>query len=754
MRNEEIENGKLDFDSIKENILNESFEKFEPENLNSNILFENTEINELVLKNKFCFYNLTDDFLYKCGTPTDDYLRFYENIARSDVGLIFTGGVYAGLHENKKQQDIPCIDSSLNQETFYKDFTSKIHTTGAKIFLTIKSAYGRADSFNKKFNIFNLSSSFNADYNNVRVPTLRISDGDCDYISKEFGKYANFARRANFDGILIDGSLFGLLGEFTSSEFNRRIFGYYSDISDLPLKILKEIKKQVGNINIIYEFSFDSFINEVYAENYKLIKSIDMINNKFDKSRIFDLMAKLVAAGVDGFMFKFGTYETEFLSEFNQFECENIFEKLYLEIREYFNKNKIKNKFNNNVIIISQDNFVNINKISREIENKSCDFIDVTKNIYANSNYVKNLKSHIISNLCIKCSVCNNLSTKMKRVECTINPNLLSEDFVNADKYINKKVAVVGAGVSGINCANILADRGFSVELYEEKDILNYSGRLQEIFESDYLLKRYNDEIETRLKSNIKSGRIKLQLNRKFDAGDVKKNEYFSVIVSTGFKEKFLEVVGAVLKNVKSIYEVLDDKELLYNKNNIIIYANSELSLKTAIYVSNIVKNVSIIINNTDFLHKMPNDRLTYYLYKLSNMRIKVYVMSRLNRIENDFVEVIINNKIKTKFFPAVILNSKMNKELPFEPRAMNLDYDLLIYEPEIYSNNRLYYDLVKDGFKGEIYLIGNALSIGDMNDDIKSAYYVAKNLWLILDINFPYNYNFYIRNLYEKFVL
>ena len=77
----------------------------------------------------------------------------------------------------------------------------------------------------------------------------------------------------------------------------------------------------------------------------------------------------------------------------------------------------------------------------------------------------------------------------------------------------------------------------------------------------------------------------------------------------------------------------------------------------------------------------------------------------------------------------SVMFNFKSNSNYKIIPQIKNIDADLFIYEPELFSNNKLYYDIVKSGYSGEVYLVGNALSISDLNDDIKSGFYVGKNI-------------------------
>ena len=64
-----------------------------------------------------------------------------------------------------------------------------------------------------------------------------------------------------------------------------------------------------------------------------------------------------------------------------------------------------------------------------------------------------------------------------------------------------------------------------------------------------------------------------------------------------------------------------------------------------------------------------------------------------------------------------------------YNEKAKNIDMDMFIYEPEIYSNNKLFIDLVSSKYKGQIFSIGNSLYPCDFEECIKTAFFVAKNL-------------------------
>ena len=293
----------------------------------------------------------------------------------------------------------------------------------------------------------------------------------------------------------------------------------------------------------------------------------------------------------------------------------------------------------------------------------------------------------------------------------------------------NQSIAIIGAGVSGICCALTLAGRGFCVDLYEKNNEINKTNQLCEVFGFDDYLKKYNEYLKIELLKNAKSNRIILKTNTNviFDADFFKK--YTTVILATGAKEKFFTANGAVQKHVKSIYEVLDSSKIIFNKKSITIYARTELSLKFALYLATQNKNVSVIISDINFIFKMPNANMTFYLNSLKEFGVAVYVWSKVKKINEDSVDIIVNNKLKGKDFVSVLLNLKSKRSYGFVAELKTIDADLFVYEPELIPNNKLYIDLVTNKFKGNLYLIGDALQVGDIDDSVRSAFYVGKNI-------------------------
>lgn len=723
---------EISFDAIKDKFIRDVDDKLSTGG-KKNLLFDSHSGSGKKFKNHFCFCSLSDNFLCdNFGNPTDKFSEFYERVSKSGVGLIVTGGAYVGSRKFNNKKSIPkkfaCISDDHKNFEGYERVAKAVHTHGAAIFLKIVPIFGRGDCDNKFFEVFNYSASYGKNFYDAKMPSVRLSDGKCREIAEAFGDAASMAQKAGYDGIVIDGSECNILGEFTSPEFNRRKFGYFTDSIDFPRQILREIKQKCSHLFTLYKFTLNSFLRAVYGAGIKNIASLGGLAKEASLSQKLELLSALVKLGVDGFVFEMGTFETAFANDFSPLMCENLYEDILSSVREFFNRAQLKNKFGQDVIIVSQDNF---NGLSHAVDQVFCgavDFADVTKQLYSDNNFLRRVRSGKSFTPCIKCSKCNECAERHGQIYCTVNPEL-SFDKITQTSRANATVAVVGAGISGINCATWLAKRGFTVDLFDEFKTLNQNGRKNEIFGYDELLKTYNDLLEKQVENLASSKKINLHLGERFEAERARRDTFSAIVVATGFHERFLDVPGAVLKNVKSIFDVLGNKRLLSGKNNVTICAKSELSLKLAIYLLKSNKNVSVVLENPEFLFKLSNGKFSYYVYALKALHASVYVGARVKRIEEDFYELAINFKRKKSQFDVSLVNLKSKVTEKTDFRVRNIDCDLFIYEPETYPNNKLYYELVKSGFSGELYLIGNALEIAGMDDDIRSAYFVAKNL-------------------------
>jgi len=662
------------------------------------------------LKNQFCLTNYADKlFDSSSGKPNLDFFKFYENISKSNAALICTAGLDVELNINNFTKKNAFVVS---------DWLSKLRASGSKLFLTLKTNKGRMNK--KDGESFALSASLSKEYNNINNYALPAFDSQLKRIAKCFLEGAEFAKNSNFDGLVIDGSLSNLLGEMTSKEFNRRKLGYFMARDEFVGYILENISKNVKKMPILYKISPFSFLNDCFGDEN--ILSLSGANIKGTDKAIFELLKNLVKLGVDGFLFEFGVKENEFLSEFAPNLGENIFAEFYDNLEKYFAENKLKNKFGEDVILILSDNF---GDFKQKTENSKRMF-EITKEIYSDIDFIKKAASGCDINHCIRCGICKKYAEQQNKVVCTINPELSYSLNVNFKQKINN-VAVVGAGTSGIVAATTLARRGYSVVLFEKGDKLNKNGKSCEVFSFDKRLQHFNNYIEKSAKTLEEQNKLTIKLGTEFKANDAKNFE--AVVLATGFRELFLGVPGAVLRSVVSLFDILSKKISFEGNKHIVIYAKSELSFKLALYLCENKYDVAVVIPSSEFLINLPQSSMSYYLTSAKKLKLKVFVCAEVKNINEDSVELYCNYKTRNLSFVSIINNMRSGKTYKFQPEAKTIDCNLFIYDPDLAENNRLFYDIVKSGYMGELYMVGDALKVSDLLHEVQTGYFVGNNV-------------------------
>lgn len=709
---------------IKKEIINKQFstEKSKSNSCDDSVLFENWNIGNLDIKNHFYFHSLITECVDKNGGDID--FSFYEDICKTGVGIVFTGSVFDGIltRLNRKYYD----KDNTRKIKKYSEFINRIHTTGTKIFLNIKPNFGRGISNNCFGRQICLSASFNKLYSEKNGICFRISDGKCNEIIDNICDISDFAYKAKFDGVLIDCSCYNILGEMNSEEFNRRVFGYYSNKNEMLIKIIKNIVSQNKEQIVFVKITLQTMFYEIYGNDIRKIsslKNIDLKNND-----IVSKLIELIKAGADGFVFEMGSYETEFLSEFNEFQASCLFFELYKAITDEIKKEDVKNKFNSDIVMFYKDNYNDVCEMINYIKNNVNSAIDVTRNILSDNEYIEKIKTQKVFKKCIKCGYCDKISQNFNKNECLINP-VLKYPINKINILHNKNIAIIGSGISGMIVALTLAYRGYNVDLYEKGSQINSLGKICSVWKFDRYYHDYIMFLEEKLKYFAKNNKINIYLNNAFLAKKEEVSKYQTIVVATGFHEKFLNVNGAILKNVKSLYDVLNQKTFTPEKKKFIIYAKSELSLKFALYLLSGNNKVTLLINDLTLFKNLSNAKKTYYCYILKKLNANIIMFSKIKKIEEDSVELIVNKKLSKYSLYDFVMNHKTKESFSYIPQSKTIDQDMFVYEPEIYPNNKLFYDIVKCGFSGELFMVGNSLDIMDLPDIIKTAYFVGNNI-------------------------
>lgn len=206
-------------------------------------LFETTNINGMIIKNRFVRSATWEGMAKDDGTCTKKLIDLMSQLAKGGVGLIITGHAYIQKIGKAGPWQLGIYEDRLVPGL--REMTDAVHKMGGKIILQLAHAGMYANTGIKGDIPFapSLVSGFRKSA--IQEMTLQ----DIQDVVEAFGLSAKRAKKAGFDGVQIHAAHGYLLSQFLSSAFNKRQDQYGGSIENraaILLEILKSIRKRVG----------------------------------------------------------------------------------------------------------------------------------------------------------------------------------------------------------------------------------------------------------------------------------------------------------------------------------------------------------------------------------------------------------------------------------------------------------------------------------------------------------------------------
>lgn len=152
---------------------------------------------------------------------------------------------------------------------------------------------------------------------------------------------------------------------------------------------------------------------------------------------------------------------------------------------------------------------------------------------------------------------------------CAVNANLMREKDMDVlvPAQVKKKVAVIGGGIAGMECARIAAGRGHSVTIYEK------SGKLGGLFRAACAAK--SKDAERRLlewyELQLKKAGVEVKYDTKLTATQAAELDCDEIVVATGGKAKRPPIKGINEHKIYDPVKVLNGEEILPHGSTVII---------------------------------------------------------------------------------------------------------------------------------------------------------------------------------------
>ena len=189
------------------------------------ILFEEVSIGKLTLKNRFAMAPMGPLGLGDAeGGWNQRGIDYYTERAKGGTGLIITGVTFSDC--TVETQSMPnCPNSTYNPVHFIRtsrEMTERIHAYDARIFLMMSGGFGRV-TIPTNLGEFPPVAPSPIPHRWLDKTCRALTVEEIHAIVKSFGDGAYNAKRAGFDGVMIDAVHEGyLIDQFAICLFNHR----------------------------------------------------------------------------------------------------------------------------------------------------------------------------------------------------------------------------------------------------------------------------------------------------------------------------------------------------------------------------------------------------------------------------------------------------------------------------------------------------------------------------------------------------
>ncbi|WP_199758527.1 NADPH-dependent 2,4-dienoyl-CoA reductase [Aquabacterium soli] len=455
---------------------------------------------------------------------------YFRERAEGDVGLIVTGGFAPNIAGWAKPFAGTLATSGAARR--HQTVTRAVHEAGGKIALQILHTGRYA------YHPFAVAPSRIQSPISPFTP-FALSARGVERQIRAFVNCAQKAREAGYDGIEIMGSEGYFINQFLARHTNKRTDewgGDYSQRMRLPVEIMQRTREAVGrDFIVIYRLSM-----------------IDLVPDGSTWDEVVLLGKAIAHAGANIINTGIGWHEARVPTI-----ATSVPRAAFAWVTQ---KMKAELKAAGMDIPLVTSNRINTPEVAEQVLADGCaDMVSMARPLLADAHFVKKAaqgKADEI-NTCIACNqACLDHIFKNKLTSCLVNPRACHEtELVFHKTPARRKLAVVGAGPSGLTAATLLAERGHEVHLFDAASEiggqLNMAKQVPGKEEFHEMIRYFGKRVEL-------TG-VHLHLGTHVDAAALQ--GYDEVIVATGVNPRDPKIPGQNHPKVLSYIDVLRHKK-------------------------------------------------------------------------------------------------------------------------------------------------------------------------------------------------
>lgn len=510
--------------------------------------FEKLQVGSHLIENRILMGSMhtgLEDKLSDLQQLTD----YFTERAQSGVGIIITGGYspnrlgrltpFAGTFNSKKMAKA------------HQTLTSKVHAAGpTKILLQLLHA-GRYSYHPFSVSASRIKSPITP-FTPFALPGWMVKSTIQDFV-----KAAKLASEAGYDGVEIMGSEGYFIHQFFSPKTNKRSDQWGGSLENrcrLGVEIVQKIRQELGPQFII---------------TFR-VPILDLLTDGSSWSDIEYYAKQIECAGADLLNSGIGWHESR-VPTIGSMVPHAAFATITQKL-----KSIVK------IPVVASNRFNDPEHIEKALNENCADMISMARPFLADPAFVEKARLDMASqiNPCIACNqACLDHIFSNKRASCLVNPQACEEKSWIPQKIAKvKNIAIIGAGVAGLNAALVLLKSGHQVSIFESTADIGGQFQLAGLIpgKKDYLksLSHWKSEIK-RLGGTIHYN------TAVHDAIVLEKFDH--VVLATGVRPRKPQIDGIDLAHVITYEKLLRTKSI--SAKNIVIIGAGGIAVDVTTYL-------------------------------------------------------------------------------------------------------------------------------------------------------------------------
>jgi 2-enoate reductase len=638
----------------------------------------------------------------------------------------------------------PRIDGARTVFSGWRIIAEAVHAFGARFFIQLTPGLGRVGSpecLLKKYTL-PISASWNPNFYLPSVPCRPLTDGECWKIIHACGQAAADARALLIDGVYLHGHEGYLLEQFANPAFNRRKIGRFADWQAFGLETVKEIRRRTSaDYPLMYRIDLSLALNATYGEKMHTANPLKHFGNERTVEMTLEYMANLVKAGIDLFDVDLGCYDNWWLPHPPASIPSGCYLQLSAIVKEFFEQKNILSNAGLPVPVVGVGKLGYPDLAEQALREGKCDLVMLARPLLADADWANKAYAGKTGEIrpCIgDQDACLNEFIEGGHPQCSVNPRTGFEDVIEGELRPAQqplKVAVVGAGPAGIECAVTAAGRGHQVVLYEKKaqigGMLLPAARPKIKFE----VANYLDYLKNLIERTTVSHALTLQLDTPVTAASLENKGYDVIVICSGGKFSLPPIPGVNGHQVVNAAAVLMEAEKTAQAQNVVVVGGGVIGCECAHFLAvELGKQVTVIEMLPEIMRGVCTANRGHLIHMLEKAGVRLLNCTRLVEIQPG--KVVVEHNVSTTvpdpyntwspLLPENV-NNPLARPLRKEIQVESIAADLVVLASGMQPDQELYNACLQRGSAPRIYQIGDAFEIKGVFEAVKAGFAVGR---------------------------